>query len=339
MSKKIVIIKGFIAFWAFFFPLILMGQTVHVLMPVYNSTPYLNKSLDSIFMQTYDDIRLIAYNDGSTDDSVSILHQYHNRHPRKMILFGTNDNNGTAFARESLLKKSFETDPDAMILWLDSDDCYTDNSFVEIFVQQMMRTGAEICLFNFDLILEDQEQKSNLNGLNEEQLGHARVLDKIWNHPKQTLSPNKIDNIMDISSLGGTKGYHKIHWPTPLNAPYEDFVYMAALLRANQITALPSSYKPIQYLRRSNSITGHRTAKTFTAVADQLERFVHEVSPENRKLHKDKIVSFLTRKISQYETLLQKFVDSKDHPDITEKTLFEYRTKTSKLVSFSNTCP
>jgi len=164
------------------------------------------------------------------------------------------------------------------------------------------------------------------------------VLDKIWNSPGQILNPDKIDNIMNVSSLGWTKGYKKINWPKPLNCPYEDFVYMAALFNAKKITALSSSYKPVEYLRRSNSITGHRTEKTFIAVTTQLERFVHEISPENRNLHKDKILKFIKRKLLQYEKLLETLVNSRDHPDTTEETLLQYRTMASELINSFNTC-
>jgi transposase InsO family protein len=57
-----------------------------------------------------------------------------------------------------------------------------------------------------------------------------------------------------------------------------------------------------------------------------------------REIHRDKILDFLKRKLLQYEKLLEKLVHSTDHPDITEKTLFEYRSKASKLVNTFNTC-
>lgn len=45
-------------------------------MSVYNGSQYLNASLDSLLGQTFSDFELIAINDGSKDDSLSILETY-----------------------------------------------------------------------------------------------------------------------------------------------------------------------------------------------------------------------------------------------------------------------
>lgn len=47
---------------------------VSVAMPVYNAAPWLKESLDSIIAQTYTDFELIAVDDKSTDQSLSMLH-------------------------------------------------------------------------------------------------------------------------------------------------------------------------------------------------------------------------------------------------------------------------
>ena len=43
---------------------------VSVIMPVYNSSKYLNSSIESIQKQTLKDIEIICVDDGSTDDSL-----------------------------------------------------------------------------------------------------------------------------------------------------------------------------------------------------------------------------------------------------------------------------
>ena len=47
-----------------------------IIIPLYNKAPYVRKALESVFAQTYTDYELIVVDDGSTDDSASIVQQF-----------------------------------------------------------------------------------------------------------------------------------------------------------------------------------------------------------------------------------------------------------------------
>lgn len=49
---------------------------VSIILPIYNSAPYLKESLDSLRSQSFKNFEIIAINDGSTDNSASILKKY-----------------------------------------------------------------------------------------------------------------------------------------------------------------------------------------------------------------------------------------------------------------------
>jgi len=210
-----------------------------------------------------------------------------------------------------------------MILWLDSDDCFIDSEFIEKFICQMRKTGAEVCLFNFEIVFEDESQIGNSNGLLLERESSEQILNAIQKFPNQTISSTDLPNLMNFTSLGWTKGYCQIPFPQPADCPYEDFVYMAALLNASKITSFPSDYKPIQYLRRSHSITGQRSAATF----------VEEVDSSKRIECFDMVKAFLLRKINQYENLLKQLISTKQYPDLTEETLKEYQIRATQLLN------
>lgn len=57
---------------------------ISVLMPVYNGSAFLQKAVDSILCQTFDDFEFIIIDDGSTDNSVDILKSYQD--PRIILL-------------------------------------------------------------------------------------------------------------------------------------------------------------------------------------------------------------------------------------------------------------
>ena len=49
---------------------------ISVCMPVYNASSYLKECIDSILAQTFEDFELLIVDDGSTDDSCTIIESY-----------------------------------------------------------------------------------------------------------------------------------------------------------------------------------------------------------------------------------------------------------------------
>ena len=96
---------------------------VSVIIPVYNSEKYLERTLDSVLSQTYKDIEIIVVDDGSTDNSGKIIAKYQKKDPR--IISVRQKNGGQASARNAgirLAKGRFLT-------FLDGDDAY-DKDFI-----------------------------------------------------------------------------------------------------------------------------------------------------------------------------------------------------------------
>ena len=59
---------------------------VSIIIPVYNTSKYLNQCLDSVVNQTLQEIEIICIDDGSTDDSLKILNEYKSKDDRFIIL-------------------------------------------------------------------------------------------------------------------------------------------------------------------------------------------------------------------------------------------------------------
>jgi glycosyltransferase involved in cell wall biosynthesis len=64
--------------------------TVSVLLPVYNAEHYLRAAVESVLSQTLMDFELLAFDDGSKDRSLAILHEY-----------GASDSRVNVFSREN----------------------------------------------------------------------------------------------------------------------------------------------------------------------------------------------------------------------------------------------
>ena len=89
---------------------------ISVIIPIYNSEKYLEECLDSILNQTLKDIEIICVDDGSTDNSLTILENYAQRDKRIQIFSQQNLHAGIA-RNHGLEKASGE-----YVHFMDSDD-------------------------------------------------------------------------------------------------------------------------------------------------------------------------------------------------------------------------
>lgn len=90
---------------------------VDILIPTYNREQYIEQCIDSILNQTYKDINIIIYDDGSTDKTRQIIEYYQKFHSNIQYIRGV-ENRGVGFARNILLESSKAE----YIAWQDSDD-------------------------------------------------------------------------------------------------------------------------------------------------------------------------------------------------------------------------
>lgn len=93
---------------------------VSVIMPCFNSSKYIEQSIDSVLSQRYRNIELIIIDDASTDNSIDIINSYTD-HRIKLITL--DKNHGAGFARN----KGIDLANGRFIAFLDSDDIWKEN--------------------------------------------------------------------------------------------------------------------------------------------------------------------------------------------------------------------
>ena len=121
---------------------------VSVIIPVYNTSKYLNKCLDSVCNQTLKDIEIICINDCSADNSLEILKEYASKDERiKIIDF--NENKGAAAARNA----GIDIACGEYIGFVDSDD-FVDLDFYEKLYNAAVENDADAAkgnVFEYDV--------------------------------------------------------------------------------------------------------------------------------------------------------------------------------------------
>lgn len=94
---------------------------ISIVMPVYNAEKYLNQALCSLHKQSFKDFEVICVDDGSSDNSLSIISSWCEKDSRFKFL--TQQNKHAGVARNKGMEKAIGE----YILFLDSDDIFHKN--------------------------------------------------------------------------------------------------------------------------------------------------------------------------------------------------------------------
>lgn len=113
-----------------------------VIVPVYNAEAFLARCLDSLLNQDVEDYEIVCVNDGSTDNSGTILKDYKNVHPQVITLV-EQDNQGLPAARNAGMAVA----KGDQITFCDSDDYVIPGAYGYI-LKNFWKKGVEVLKFN-----------------------------------------------------------------------------------------------------------------------------------------------------------------------------------------------
>ena len=129
-----------------------MEPKVSVVMPVYGVERYLRECLDSVIAQTYQNIEIIAVDDGSKDKSGIILDEYEKRDSRVIVIHKTNE--GVSAARNDGIKKATGD----YLYIMDSDDVLEINA-IQVMVENAEKMQVDVLITDHVQFFENGELK------------------------------------------------------------------------------------------------------------------------------------------------------------------------------------
>ena len=217
---------------------------ISVIIPVYNSEKYLERCLNSVLSQTFQEFEAICINDGSTDTSLKILENYQNKDSRIKII--NIENSGVSIARNIGLKKAVGK----YISFVDSDD-YIDNNFLEKLYIEIDKNKAQVA--SASIIRESDKKQS-----------------KLIEYVKNEITENSKDNLIKNQCRKYCFIWNKLYLASFLKENnlyfkddfiYEDVFFTSSLLEiARKIVYVSNTY--YHYWKNPDSLIKKSTDKT-----------------------------------------------------------------------------
>ena len=262
------------------------SELVSVVIPVYNSEKYLEECLNSVISQTYQNIEIIAVDDGSIDSSLEILKKFSD----KVNVF-SQKNNGLA----STLNLGISKMKGRWFKWFSPDDVmypYTIKSLVD----EAKKYSDDTIIYSNWNIIDDtgnvlrEFHESDYNELSNFDY-NIRLLDGQQINVNTTLLPSSLFDKCSIRKLDD-----------PVAIDYDFFLY-SALLHETKFHLIS---KPlIKYRIHSDQLSHKNISKTLDYITEikneilkQLDvplqdRYTHELKQyQNTKPTKQKTMEF-----------------------------------------------
>lgn len=245
-----------------------------IIMPIYNCMDFLDKSIQSVLYQEYDNWELILIDDGSTDNSLNICLKYQETDERIFVI--SQENEGPSVARN----KGLELASGDYIVFLDSDD-WLDNKLFKYVAKTAKIKNIDAFVGMFNTILEadnayplisEKINRRYVNNCSSDNVLHyfyrLRLVLTVWRFiiKREVFIKNKIKF-------------------TP-NILHEDEEIMPILLtKCNNFHLVPFAF--YNYRIRNNSITTSKTLynfKCYIYVAQSLLKYAEEENNEAKRL-------------------------------------------------------
>ena len=182
---------------------------VSVVMPAYNSSRYILKSVETVLAQKFTDWELIIIDDHSSDDTSALVQPYLEKHPN-IRYFLLEKNSGVAVARNEGVKRA----GGKYIAFLDSDDLWHPEK-LEAQLTHLEQTDADL-VYTAARCIDDQ----------------GKMLDKYFKVPsKVDYSALLLGNDIICSSVL-VKAELMRRFPMQRSDLHEDYICWLSLLKA-----------------------------------------------------------------------------------------------------------
>ena len=216
-----------------------------IIVPVYNTAPYLKECFDSLLSQTLPEIEFIIVNDGSTDNSLHIIRQYAQQYPQFKVI--DQSNQGYSGARNTALACV----TGSYVGFVDSDDYIAPDMFEKLFRQAQL-TKADIVSCSFYRFYQKKTKRTLLLDSNE-------LFVRLLAAPRGNASCNVrdygellLDHAFVWNRIYKTEFLknNQIKFPTDIFFGEDTYFHRLALLHAQHISYIP---QPLYYYRQGRN--------------------------------------------------------------------------------------
>lgn len=212
-----------------------MKELISVIVPVYNVEKYLDKCIDSIVHQTYEELEIILVDDGSRDSSGELCNKWQRKDSRIKVIH--KENAGLGFARNSGL----DIATGQYVLYIDSDD-YISVNMIEKLYKKSKETQSDTVYCGLTRVFVDGSETPvpaiyDNRSFTGDQIINDVLLEMVGSKPQDKEDANLFMSVWHAIYSMDIIREHNIRFPSERQIMCEDIMYHIDYLRyARKVT-------------------------------------------------------------------------------------------------------
>lgn len=316
-----------------------MDDLISVIVPIYNSSKYLEECINSILNQTYRNLEIILINDGSEDDSIKICEELKEKDERIIVI--NKNNTGVSDTRNMGIRVS----KGEYIIFIDSDDII-DSNMIDLLYKAAGENNVDVVRCNY------QEYNTNRKGNLYDLADKTFKKEEIKNVIPYFITNNK--NIPAYICVLLIKREKIVEFDTKLYFMEDTEFFIRLLLNINSIYFINQYLYYYRYNRQSASKNSKNVVANILGALDSQKKIKEILSKNNlldnaldRKMNstafsliisKIKLLASKEMKNEEIRALLKGnevklILHNLDLKDVSKKILVEYVLLKNKLVN------
>jgi glycosyltransferase involved in cell wall biosynthesis len=227
-----------------------VANMIDILLATYNGQTYLREQIDSILAQSNQDWQLLIRDDGSNDDTLSIIEDYVARYSGKIKLI---ENGNCHLGAKLNFERLMDHSTSEYLAFCDQDDVWLSNKIEET-LQLMQETEREhpgkAVLIHTDLRVVDSELST--------------IAESTWQYqgtPPETgnnYEKVKYQNVATGCTMMINKKAKEISLPIPEEAVMHDWWIIMKVAKHGRVAYVPDQL--VLYRQHANNVVGAKEA-------------------------------------------------------------------------------
>lgn len=244
---------------------------VSIVVPVYNSAPYLRTCMDSLLYQTVESYEIICVNNGSTDGSEEILNEYSKNFPEKVFVFTIEHSNYVGTGRNYGISKA----RGKYVFLCDSDDIVEKNGVFFLY-NRMKHYDLDVCYGQVNFVNTQSGPNFLLKSDGERNVSTSELIKSGAEFWRRMFKKSLLDKV----------------GPMPEDTSFDDIAYLP-VVHSYSKKAMSTTRTIYNYFRRSGSTVGSSSPEVIESTIRSEKYSIEHCNPK----YIDDVLYFVAKRI------------------------------------------